>query len=482
MKMTRLGATILLIGMASASIGGCASPTATEPTAAPATAAPPSVTATPTLTPLPTIGLEPGEYYFNVDGTPTLLYSRNVAGYQQLHYAAVLDLSKKGGSTIARIQLDSFDMGYTRDGGVDPNWLGQWDQVLSKAEADGIYVLPVFSGWFDWNAGQGYSKWGTNPLNQANGGPVKNPAELFEKDSNTQKMLLTWMESLVRHWEGRRNIIAWEIFSEVNLASGATEAKGIEFVNRAAEVIRAADTAHRPVTASIAETGTWPSFYRETAIDFINVHPYPPSAKLDREIMSKVRDYLTTYQRPVLIGESGLNADSPEKYPAKAEIGVRHAIWAATVSGAMNGRGLYWEDSFAIYFQQLGMPFLYKYETIERTAADFVSGVDFSGFRPVQARASSGIWGAVLGNEKSMIGWYRDAGSEPPEWPMQPVLSKQTVKITVPEASGDWQVDFYDTQTGSQLPGSATIAAAGSSLTIALPDFTDDIAFKLHMK
>jgi hypothetical protein len=36
-----------------------------------------------------------------------------------------------------------------------------------------------------------------------------------------------------------------------------------------------------------------------------------------------------------------------------ARLGIEHAIWAALVSGAMDGRALYWEDGFAVFFPKL---------------------------------------------------------------------------------------------------------------------------------
>jgi len=434
-----------------------------------------------TPTPLPVLTLEPGQFYFSIDGIPSLVFSRNVAGYQQAHYATFLDWAKEGGTRIVRIQLDSLGMGYTSKGEMDPNWALQWGMVFDLAEQDGIYILPVFSGWFDWNAGQGYSTWNTNQLNAGNGGPVKDPAELFQKGSPTQQLWLKWMKAVVQHWQGRRNIAGWEIFSEVNLASGAEEVAGIDFVNQAAAIIREVDAHKRPVTASIADTGTWPNFYRAADLDFINIHPYPPSAQLDRAILSGVRKSLAAYQRPVLIGESGLSAESPAKYPPNAEVGVRHAIWAGVVSGAMNGRGLYWEDSFAIYFAADGMPWLTKYKKMELPAALFASGVDFSGFKPLVAISSPGVWGGAIGNEKTILGWYRDAGSEPPDWPLKDSISGETVLLEVPGAIADWQIDFYDTKSGTDVIGSDTFSVQGGKVTITLPDFTDDIAFKMHI-
>ncbi len=431
--------------------------------------------------PFPALTFRPGDFYFSVDGQPSFVFSRNVAGYQQTQYQTFLDWTKAGGSKFARIQLDSLGMGYTKAGGVNENWAVQWDGIFDKAQADGIYVLPVFSGWFDWNAGTGYSTWKSNPLNHAVGGPVRTPDELFQNGSATQILWMRWMQTLVQRWQGRKNILAWEIFSEVNLASGSNQSSGIDFVNKAAALIREADPAHRPVTASLADVGNWLNFYRKTSIDFINIHPYPASAQLDRDIISGVRQYISMYGRPVLIGESGLNAESPDKYPPMAEIGVRHAIWAAIVSGAMNGRSLYWEDSFGIYFPDLGIPFVQKYETEELPAANFVSGVDFSGFQPLTSTSTSGVWGAAIGNEKMALGWYRDAISEPPDWKRRSVISKQTVTLTVPGPAAKWTVDFYETKNGTHIVSSTAAAQTDGNITITLPDFTDDIAFKMHI-
>jgi len=487
---TRMLATLVVVlSMSCVALSSCAPQPSATPASSPAAALAPTVppTVPSTSVPFPALTLNPGDHHFRMDGEPSFLFSRNIAGYQQTHYETFLDWSQTGGSRLVRIQLDSLGMGYTSSGGVDNAWAERWERIFDRAASDGLYILPVFSGWFDWNAGNDYSTyttWGSNPLNRANGGPVASPAELFQEGSTTQTMWMHWMQTLVERWQGRSNITAWEIFSEVNLASRPTESSGIDFVNTAAELIRATDPS-RPVTASIADTGTWPDFYRNASIDFICIHPYPPSAQLDRTILGEVRQYLATYGRPVLIGESGLSAATPDSSDGKATVaenasrGIRHAIWAAIVSGAMNGRALYWEDSFGIYFPDLGTPWMQEYKGEELPAVRFVHRVDFSGFRPLTSTSSSAIWGAAVGNEKMVLGWYRDASCEPPDWNLQTIPAGQTVTITVPGTNADWQVDFYDTKTGTTIIGSASVIRQGSSLAVTLPDFKDDVAFKM---
>jgi hypothetical protein len=81
-----------------------------------------------------------------------------------------------------------------------------------------------------------------------------------------------------------------------------------------------------------------------------------------------------------------------------------------------------------------------------------------------------------------VLGWFRDAKCEPPDWDLQPVISKQNVTLTVPGISAEWKVDFYNTKTGTDIIQSITATRKGNAITISLPDFIDDIAFKLYPK
>jgi hypothetical protein len=65
---------------------------------------------------------------------------------------------------------------------------------------------------------------------------------------------------------------------------------------------------------------------------------------------------------------------------------------------------------------------------------------------------------------------------------MKPEVSKQTVTITVPGSAANWQVDFYNTKDGTTILSSVAVSRKGSAITIPLPDFQDDIAFKLYPK
>lgn len=462
------------------------SPLASTPTR---TDTPPNPAPTAAMIPLPQISLEQGNHYFSVDGKQQPVFSRNIAAYTMDDFNNLLPMTHQGGSQLVRLQVSTVvagGKGFTSTGQVDEAWARKWDRVFETAAANGVYIWVVFSGWYDWNT-TGYNDWANNPFNAANGGPAKEPAELFDPASQAQKLWLEWLNDIVGRWQRHKNILVWEFYSEVNLTQGVSEENGVAFIEKAAAVTRAADPARRLITNSLADIGEWDSFYRSQAVDFINIHPYPPSAQLDRVIVADVRRVYAAYQKPVMIGESGLSAETPDKDSGKLTVaehasrGVHHAIWAAAVSGAMNGRALYWEDGYGLYFPGLSWNFLKKYTQAEFSAASFVSQIDFAGFQPLEVDFLPGtqVWGAASGSEHSVVGWFRDATCEPPDWPLLPVVSGQAVTIHVPGSVSAWKVDFYDTQTGAGILASAAITAQDGKINLSLPDFKDDIAFKM---
>jgi hypothetical protein len=508
MTMPRLSRSLHLIVL-SLILAGCAAPTAMAPTpTASPTVTVPSRTALPTITPRPSrtkaptwtrpsatvpsltstpvppqgLSLRRGEYYFRWDGRPRFFLTRNLGGNEEAQFGTFLDGSVAGGSQIVRLSLETLGMGFTTRGGINEAWARQWERIFTQAEADGIYVIPVLGNWSQWS-GSGPNSWAYNPMNYAKGGQTRDPLDLFKAGSDTQILYMSWIENLVKRWEGIKNIAAWEVYSELD-RSPASETACIDFVNEAARRIRLADPSRRPVTASLADAGTWTNFYAKTKLDIIQVHPYPASGQLDRAILEQVRQALDLYKLPVFIGESGLSAEAPDSPEGSLSVaknsgrGLSHAIWAAVVSGAMNGRSFWWEDSFGLNIPSLGLPWMQKFQAQELPAVNFVSGVDFSAFVPVPAETSADVWGAAVGNETLVLGWFRDAACEPPDWPVRK-LAGQSVTLTLPGPASQWRVDFYDTSAGTDLVSSADLSASGGSLVIPLPDFNDDIAFKL---
>jgi hypothetical protein len=347
----------------------------------------------------PRFELLPGDNYFRMDGRPAFVLGRNPVGMNPKAYEDNFRHAAAAGERFMRIHF-TFIPPSERVGEIDAGMLQSWDAVLDAAEKNGLAMLPVLGVWADWNDGSKKETWHTwdkNPYNASRGGPAKRPSELFD-DTLCRKLWLKRLETFVKRWSHRRSIVGWEIFSELDLVTGATEERAVEFIERAATVIRAADPWKRPLTASQAGIGEWPKLLRSSALNFIEIHPYADGAfggRLDDLILSTVRARLAKYGKPVLIGESGLNSGPPRgtlEVAPHAEVGIRHAIWAAVVSGAMNGRALWWQDGYD-QFEKADL--CRHYQKAAAPAAAFVRGVDYAGFVPVPCKLSAGLIGSI---------------------------------------------------------------------------------------
>jgi len=429
----------------------------------------------------PVLELRSGEKYFRVNGRAAFVLGRNPAGTSPKAYDDHFSSAAAAGERFMRIHF-TFIPPSEKAGEIDAAMLRAWDEILDSAEKHGLAVLPVLGVWADWNDGskkETWHRWENNPFNVERGGPAQRPDELFD-DTPCRRLWLKRLETFVKRWSHRRAIVGWEIFSELDLVTGATEERAVQFTERAAAVIRAADPWKRPVTASQAGINEWPKLLKSTALDFIEIHPYTDGAfggRLDDLIILTVRDRLKRYGKPVLLGECGLNSAPPRgtlEVAARADVGIRHAIWAAVVSGAMNGRMLWWQDGYD-QFEKADL--CRHYQQAAATAASFVRGIDFTGFTPIRCELSSGVKGAVLGNQRMRIAWFRDAKCGPPDWPMKP-LSGQYVVMDAPGSS--WQVEFFDPINGKST-GKTRISVRDQRLRIALGTFQGSIVIQLKL-
>jgi hypothetical protein len=432
----------------------------------------------------PVLELRKGEKYFRLEGTPRFVLGRNPIAVSPDAFAEHFKNAAAAGETFLRIHFCHMPSD-EKAGEVHPGMMESWDAALEAAEKYHLAVMPVFGVWADWNdgsKGEVWHAWEKNPFNALRGGPARSPAELFESGT-CRALWLKRLETFVRHWESRRCIVAWEVFSELNLLTGASEAKGIAFTEAAAKVIRDADRSQRPVTCSLAGIHEWPQFFKSDAVELVQVHPYGDTGRgdLDELILRTVRERLAAYGKPVLIGECGLDWRPPRgtlDVSERAPIGIRHAIWAALVSGALNGRMLWWQDGYD-QFEKADL--CRHYQKIAVSAALFVKDVDYSGLAPVECATSPGIRGAMLGSAtegpgegKTILGWFRDARCTAPQWPMDPTNEQWVV---MPARDGHWVVEAVDPESGKMVERKEAIASAGK-LRVDLAEFRGSVGLR----
>lgn len=427
-----------------------------------------------------------GDRWIRVRGRPGFVMGRNPTERTVEAFEERFREMEAAGESLARLHLMHGIPYRGGPGQIDESWAEQWERVFDAAERHGIAVLPVFTIWAQWNDGTGgelWYVWNDNPYNVRLGGPAASPAALLA-DTQCRRVWLTWLEGLVRRWQGRRNILAWEPISELDLVTGSTPAAAAQFIEAAAAVIRRHDRLRRPVTVSLSTIRDWPEIFGSKAVDIVQAHPYaldqPYFGRLADLIIDVTRQRLARYRKPVLLGECGLDWRPPPKTlteAPRADVAIRHAFWAAAVSGAVSGRMLWWEDG---YDKNERGDVAKRYRDAARPILRITKDLSYTNLRPAPCRTSADIKGAALAGPDTVVGWFRDIRSEPPDWPERTVTGA-AVTVLLPGRASRWTVTFVDTKTGRPC-GQREIDAAQRRWTVALPPFTESIAFKAESR
>jgi len=430
-------------------------------------------------------------HYFERGGRRAPLFLRNATAGSAADFAPLLSAAHEAGADAIRIQLTQgfgYDtLGIDSQGNVLSAWAAEWDRVLDQAAAQGLSVIPVFAIWGDWNDGTPAAGWihfDANPLNNKNGGPASSPAELFD-DTATQRAWLHWLGTLIDRWQSRPNIIAWEVFSELDLATGANETNATAFAERASDLIRAHDPSNRPVLAStsdlpLLDEAPWTELWASRANDVVSLHPY--DANLDVALSTRVAQVRAQTDKPILIGESGLDAGAPDgttlTTSASAKLGLGQAIAAELVSGSASARAFYWEDGYATYYPQSGPAFVESMGDLEAPAAAWIHDLNFVGLEPATITTTPPIFGAALASSSEILGFIRASELTAPEWTATPVVN-EFVQITLPagsRANANWWVELQ-TLDGILVHG-LTVTSTGDALGFGLQHPFTSLVFR----
>jgi len=403
------------------------------------------------------------------------------------------------------------------------------DQFFEIALVNGVQIQLVtndhgqFSNWTDqrWNADSSGNS--GNPYNSAYGGPVPqaNPEQFFS-NSAARDLIRRRLRYLIARWSAYPNLLAWELFNEVQWAGSqarnfyndnSTRADIIAWHKETADFLKAQDPFKHLVTTSSDDgyaSSSWVPMWNLASIDLVQSHHYgqPPSSR-----DSKIRDYVVSaqqaYGKPVIIGEMGVKAASQpesdfdpeafltnssvpaqERTPAnrdhlKAGTTMRNGLWSAALSqsGAMNWWwGSYIADDSRRHRQAPDFPLN---ANLFPPLVSFLGGEDFAAATLSNAslRTAGQILAYGLQNSSQGFVWLRDtrnaygSGFGPAT-----VEGRNTDNASVTLSgldSGSYVLSLYSSYGNGDLISQSEVSADGGALNVSLPSFQGDIAFKV---
>ncbi len=228
-------------------------------------------------------------------------------------------------------------------GTIDLAVAKKWDTVVEGAEKNDIYFQWVLQHHGQYSSVSGYKyshnvnpNWEQNPYNIKNGGFLKSPEDFF---TDPQARLLTKRKLyyIVARWGYSPNILAYELFNEVEFTDAAQGKLWDDIAlwhREMALFLRQFDGNRHLLTTSSAPSIAADSPIWET-VDYVQTHSYPTDL-LTVLLMPETSAGKKKSDRPGFVGEFG------PKDLKDDGAGLHLGIWAGLMSGHA-GVPEYWD-------------------------------------------------------------------------------------------------------------------------------------------
>ena len=314
-----------------------------------------------------------GRPFFGVGAN--LVYWKQELGYYR-HY---LDRLAEARCNLVRTWLSPGCLGFELRGGrYDMARAAQFDELLEMCRRRGLHVMICLADFRE--VGKKHGTWNKSVYNAANGGPCKSP-EAFFSDPAARELFRRRARYALARWAAFPNVLAWELFNEVNLAEAWKKQKDAvrEWHGEMGGYVAGLAPYGRPVTTSLsgeADDELWARPQMAIAQRHFYLDPRESFAATAAAAVEK----LTRHRKPVLIGEFGRSGNEYAREDA-AGVSLHNGLWASALNGsAAAAMSWYWGwiDDNGLWKQL---------EWLGR----FVAGVGWpgEGFRPLRGRISA---------------------------------------------------------------------------------------------
>jgi hypothetical protein len=304
-------------------------------------------------------------YLEHLDGTPYFAVGENLAwpdGRGTMAYQDWLDKLSAQGANYARIWMApwSFALEWTRrdeGGALVSSSLGdyrermgqawQLDQVLEAARARNVSVMLCLLNHGQFSSAVN-SDWADNPYNDDNGGPLARPTDFFT-DDQARALFARRLRYVVGRWGHATNILAWELWNEVDNTLQLDVETLVEWHETMARELLVLDGARHLVTTSTGALGMVlgldPALFSLPEMGLSQFHLYGSDriqVDFTAVITERVADLLV-HGKPVLAAEVGVDfrgpAETMERDPTL--VGFRDILWIPVLAGSA-GTGMHW--------------------------------------------------------------------------------------------------------------------------------------------
>ncbi len=367
----------------------------------------------------------------------------------------------------------------------------QLDQVFAMAEARGIAIELVLlnHGAFSERVNP---EWDGNPYNVENGGMCAAP-ECFATDPQAREYFKLRLRYIAARWGYSTALFAWEWWNEADWTP-IDDPEMAAWIQEMTPGLLAHDPNNHLVSTSYAQSAR-PAINNLPEIDFSQVHLYSsvnPALQLPDLFLERSQ---AVPGKPVLFAEFGADAGIEDaNSPDQQGLHLHNGLWAATFSGFASPAMYWWWDT---YVDPLDLwPVLGR-------MAKFLESEDPGRMQPGKFRLSSRnvpvlalVAKEPVAGETAAMAWIHDRknttdalqqarlllswqeGGVPQDWVYQPepIQGLELTVLGLPD--GTYTARWYAPGEGQWLE-EAKFNIADGEATLAVPEFTGDVALKI---
>lgn len=397
------------------------------------------------------------------------------------------------GWTMA-LEHDAGRSGYYGVGRYNTDAAWRLDHVIDTARENGIFINLIID-----NHGRlsdsSDPEWRENPINAraeyaaANGGFLSDPAEFFRSEA-AMKNNSKRARYIAARWGGTPNIMAVELWSEVDLTSQMREryadGSALKWHQAAAEELRGYSQIGWPVSTHICSEfhnllGLI-KLFQQPAITHIAGDAY---RNPDLHFADHLRDYgnhMKNHGKPQLITEFGgnPNGSAPEQILGD----IHSGLWGSLFSRLSGTPFLWWHD-----FVHLNDHYDHY-----RAFADYLKGIDLRSEKldyllspavTVPAPPKGQTYQALaLAAPDAFYGWlYNRAATQ--RYPADPAAFPEVKEVSIRlesalPAPGEYRLRWFSTLPCREVASGTVKVEAGKPVVLTAPPFRIDLAFKLE--
>ena len=349
----------------------------------------------------------------------------------------------------------------------------QLDELMRLAEKHGIYVVLVLNnhGKFSTICDQ---EWGRNPYNVANGGFLADN-EAYFTDPRAKAAFKRTADYIVARWAHSPNLLAWKLFSEINLTGKSSNFYGTD----------AMIEWHREMSAYLHErdlydhlvTTHWSSNFHVinppvaslAGLDFLTTDAYGGNTAQVMDFIEGTSHCADRYAKPTFITEFGGSPMGDSLGSLRNQLHL--ANWQGFLSQMAVPPMFWW---FAIVDEQD----LYgEYKAVRA----FMAGEDARGMLSTsRTLAAEGLSLTIMQGRNRALIWGYDRQYFLAD--VETLVPREVGEVTIDVSGlkpGRHPVEHWDCATGAVVRRTEVIVDPAGAAQIRVPPFRRDFAIKI---